>query len=138
MSQIPCEKSQTTCGKLMNADILNDPNEMVYQMVLPLVPRYKTERAIEIVARASGLSYSKTFNLYYRRTFDVWSKKKKKLIRAFRDFALEQEALYRDGATRFAEINAEIERLERQYGIPLEINPRVAGELEIEPTDRAP
>lgn len=121
-----------------SAAVLNDPNEMVRQMVSELKFEYGgTERAIEVVARDSGLTYSKTYNLFCRRTFDVWSKQKKELVAAFKQFVLRQERAYRDGAKRFAELNDEIERMERRHGMDSESFLRGVGQLDTEQSHQA-
>lgn len=93
---------------------LNSPGDMIAQMVLPLADEMGRERAIEKVARDTGLTYSKTYRLFYRQSTDVWSRQKEQLTKAFKRFAMNQERLYRERAARYAAINAEIERLERQ------------------------
>lgn len=122
MSQISCEKPQEPRENSMSAAILNDPNEMVAQMVLPLCDEHGRERAIEKVAAACGLSYSKTYRLFYRQTTDVWSKQKKKLVEAFKRFTLDQESAYRKRAAYYAYLNEQIEISERQYGLVLPLH----------------
>lgn len=137
MSQFSCKEPQRRCE--VSAAILDNPNEMIRKMVYEL--KFEcggTERAIEVVARDTGLTYSKTYNLVYRRTFDVWSKQKKGLVEAFKQFVLQQERTYRDGAKRYAELNEQIERLElqiglrveRQYGMDLPRDTRPARQLD--------
>lgn len=124
MSQSFCRKPQRP-GEMLTAAVLNDPTEMVRQMALPLKAEYGVERACEIVARETGLTYSKTYNLFYRRVKDVWRSENQKLTAAFRKFAATQERLYRERADRLAAVNAEIDRLERQHG--LGIAPQMVG-----------
>lgn len=112
---------------MMSTGVLNNPSEMVRQMALPLVTEYRTERALEIVARETGLTYSKIYNLYYRRAKDVWRAENQKLSAAFRRFAENQERLYRERADYLAAINAEIERLERQNELALDRPEKVVG-----------
>lgn len=130
MSQTSCEKPQEPCGKPMNTDaaILNDPNAMVMQMVLPLAEEHGRERAIEKVASLAGLTYSKTYRLFYRQTQDVWSKQKKKLVEAFKRFTIEQERAYRQRADYYAYLCEQIDISERQYGLGLPLHPRSLGE----------
>jgi len=113
---------------MLTAAVLNNPSEMVRQMAMPLVAEHRTERALEIVARESGLTYSKVYNLFYRRAKDVWRTENQKLTAAFKRFAAQQERLYRARANHLAAINAEIEALERQHGMALDCYPSMVGE----------
>lgn len=115
MSHKPCGFPQKSCEKPMNAAALSNPSDMIAQMVLPLADEMGRERAIEKVARDTGLTYSKTYRLFYRQSTDVWSRQKEQLTKAFKRFAQSQERLYSERAARYAAINAEIERLERQH-----------------------
>lgn len=99
---------------MLTAAVLDSPSEMVRQMALPLKAEFGVERACEIVSRETGLTYSKTYNLFYRRAKDVWRSENKKLTAAFRKFAASQEKIYRERADRFAQISAEIEMIEGQ------------------------
>lgn len=116
MWQKLCDIRQRACVK-MNAAVLNNPSEMVRQMAFPLVAEHRTQRALEIVSRETGLTYSKIFRLYYRRAHDVWREENQKLTAAFRRFAAQQERLYRERADTLAAVNAEIERLEGQHAL---------------------
>lgn len=133
MRQQLCGKPQRRC-EMLSAAILNDPGEMVRQMALPLVPERRVKGALEVVSRETGLSYSKTYRLFYNAARDVWRAENKKIVEAFKRFTLEQERAYRNGAERLAALNAEIDRLERQYGMDLEIDARVAGAVGLDRT----
>jgi hypothetical protein len=112
---------------MLTAAVLNNPSEMVRQMALPLVSEYRTERALEIVARETGLTYSKAYNLYYRRVKDVWRSENQKLTAAFKRFAAQQARLYRDRAESLSAVTAEIERMEGQIGIDLASGEELVG-----------
>lgn len=112
---------------MLTAAVLENPSEMVRQMALPIKAEYGVERACEIVARETGLTYSKTYNLFYRRVKDVWRGEHQKLTAAFRKFAASQERAYRERAERYAAISAEIELIEAQHEFALGIGPRVVG-----------
>lgn len=132
---------------MLTTAVLENPNDMIREMVYGRKDECGgTERAIELVARDTGLTYSKTYNLFYGRTFDVWSKQKTKLVASFKQFVLKQERTYRDGAKRCAELNDAIERLELQlglraepqYGMDLPTTSRSVGELEAGPRRETP
>ena len=74
--------SKSVFGK-MNAAVLNNPGEMVRQMVIPLVPQRRVKGAIEHVSRDTGLTYSKTRRLFYGLANDVWSQEKEKIMATF-------------------------------------------------------
>lgn len=125
MSQKSCDFPQKSRENLMGSAVLNDPANMVRQMVLPLADEHGRERAIEMVARICGLTYSKTYRLFYGQSTDVWSKQKQKLTAAFKSFAASQERAYRARAERYAAISAEIELLEAQHELVLGGHPSV-------------
>lgn len=127
MSQTSCDFPHKPYEKRMSVCVLSDPNDMVRQMVLPLADEHGRERAIEMVARICGLSYSKTYRLFYGQSTDVWSKQKQKLTAAFKSFAASQERLYRERAERYAAVHREIERIERQHGLDLDFASQVVG-----------
>lgn len=57
---------------------------------------------------------------------------RKKKKRSWRRFAKQQERAFREKAEHLAKINAEIDRLERQYGMDLPLDHRVVGNSDSE------
>lgn len=55
-------------GMNSGAAVLDECHGMLRQMTLPLVPERRVKGALSIVARDSGLSYSKLRKIYYRLT----------------------------------------------------------------------
>ena len=102
---------------------------MVYQMALPLVSERRVKGALQIVARDCDLSYSKVRKLFYRITDHVLAFERDNIVAAFKAYTIKQERAYREQADKLAAINAEIVRLEGQYGMDLPIDPRVVGTL---------
>jgi hypothetical protein len=83
--------------------------------------------ALQIVARDTGLTYSKTYRLFYGAARDVWRKEHKKLVDAFKRFTIEQERAYREQAERCAALKAECEALEAQHELAIQGERRRAG-----------
>jgi hypothetical protein len=129
VSQHLCEKPKQRC-EMLSAAVLNDPSEMVRQMALPFIPDRRVKGALLIVARDSGLTYSKTYRLFYGAARDVWRKEHKKLVDAFKRFTIEQERLYREQAERCAALRAECEALEGQHEFALQARRRAVAEAD--------
>lgn len=126
MSQHLCEKPKRRC-EMLSAAIINDPSEMVRQMALPFISERRVKGALQIVSRDTGLTYSKTYRLFYGAARDVWRKEHKKLVEAFKKFTIEQERAYREQADRCAALKAECEALEAQYELAMQGERRRAG-----------
>lgn len=113
---------------MLSAAVLNDPSEMVRQMALPFIADRRVKGALQIVARDTGLTYSKTYRLFYGAARDVWRNEHKKLTDAFRRFVSDQERAYREQANRCAALKAECEALEAQYEFAIQSSRRAVGE----------
>lgn len=112
------------------AMVLDQTHNMVRQMALPLIPQRRVKGALEYVSRESGLPYSKVRKIYYRLTDNILHFEFANIASAFQRAALNQERAYREQADRLAAINAEIERLQAQYGMDLPLDHRVVGKSE--------
>lgn len=137
MSQHLCEKPKCRC-EMLSAAVLNDPSEMVRQMALPFIPERRVKGALQIVARDTGLTYSKTYRLFYGAARDVWRKEHNKLVSAFKQFTVEQERLHREQAERHAHMRAQCEALERQHEFALQARRSALGAADRDDTRDLP
>lgn len=94
---------------------------MVRQLVLPLVPTRRVKGALECASRESGVPYSKLRKLFYGITQTVHHFEFRNISDALKRAAIRQERMYREEADRLANLIAEREAWESQYGIHLPI-----------------
>lgn len=114
--------------RLSTAALVADQTHgMVRQLVLPLVPTRRVKGALECVSRETGVPYSKLRKIYYRLTDTIQHFEFKNISDALKRAAVRQERLYREEADRLANLIAEREAWENQYGIHLPVYPGAMG-----------
>lgn len=93
--------------------------DMVRQMALPLIPERRVKGALDLIARESGLPYSKVRKIFYKLTQNIRHFEYMNLAGAYKRAVLKQERLYREEAERLAALIAEREAWEAQHGLAI-------------------
>ncbi len=71
--------------------VLDECNDMVKQMALPLVPQRRVKGALGAVSRESGISYSKVRKIYYRLTDHILEFEFRSIAKAYERHVVSQE-----------------------------------------------